>query len=166
MLKCHHGSDWQCFCVCLLSLENEWEGQAGSVFYVSNSTYSLGLYPVQPGPNSGQNTALRFLHAIPREATTDLCPWKTWAYNMHHWILYSSTQSGRTQADHISARNSVKIAIPFTWDACLEWHSLVRKAMGHTVRRFCSSAPKLVEKLFLFSLQNLCKKELEVSCLL
>lgn len=86
-------SYWQYFCVCLWNLcfINELVGQPGATFYVPSHANSLGLSPVQPGPNLGQKAFLRFLHAIPWEAKTGLCPWKTWAYNMHHWILWSST---------------------------------------------------------------------------
>lgn len=76
----HHGSDWQCFTGCLWKccFINEWVGQPGYVFYMSSHTHSLGLSPVQPGPTSGQNTALRFLHAIPRAARPSCVPGKIW----------------------------------------------------------------------------------------
>lgn len=57
---------------------NECVGQPGYVFYMSSHTYSPGLSPVQPGPTSGQNAALRFLHAIPREARQSCVPEKFW----------------------------------------------------------------------------------------
>jgi len=45
---------------------------------MSSHTYSLGLSPVQPGPISGQNTALRFLHAVPMGASQICVPEKFW----------------------------------------------------------------------------------------